>query len=317
MRNSILLTSVLSACAPTLQRYEFNQGHMGSSCRVVLYAADAEKADEAAHAAFSELAAVDAKMSDYKPDSELNRLHDGDQPVSPELFEVLQAAQHFSTLSEGAFDITVGPIVRLWRDARKTKRLPDAGELQAALEKVGYKSLKLDPERRTARLEKPGMKLDVGGIAKGYACERAMSALRDRGIRSALVQAGGDTLLSDPPPGKDAWRIRIEGDRIMLVSRCAVSTSGDTERFADIDGRRYSHIVDPKTGIGIERMEMVTVCAPDAVTSDALSTAISVLGPDRGLKLAESLSVQVRIRIREDRGTRFVQTPGFEALLVP
>lgn len=295
---------------------------MGGSVRIVLYAADRESADAAAQAAFAEVASVNAAMSDYLPDSEVSLLNRhaglGKRGVSEPLFEVLRASQRFAALSGGAFDITVGPVVRLWRTARKEGRLPDEEARRAALRLVGFRLLTLDPEERAARLERAGMALDLGGIAKGYACDRACAELARRGIGRALVDAGGDMAMGDPPPGREAWRVRMSGDpgRVLRLARCGVATSGDTERYVEVGGRRYSHIVDPRTGMGLQRMHLVTVVGVDAMTADALATAVSVLGPEEGIALAEGLrDVEASMRWTEGEGTRTAHTGGLEALL--
>ncbi len=290
---------------------------MGTKVGVTLYAPSPEKADEAAHAAFAEIAAIDARMSDYKPESELSRLSasagSGPQKVSLELLEVLTASQHYSELSGGAFDVTVGHLVRLWRRARKERRMPSPEELRTAIVMTGSKNLRLDPAARTAELAKSGMILDLGAIAKGYACDRALAVLARHGLTSAFVDTGGGMALGDPPPGRPGWRIRVaDTEQILVLSRCGVSTSGDWDQFVILDGKRYSHIVDPSTGLGLTRRELVTVLAPDGMSADALSTTISVLGPERGLRLAEDLpGVEAWMRWEEAGRPCTATTPGF------
>jgi thiamine biosynthesis lipoprotein len=296
---------------------------MGGTVRLVLYCGGgAEVAERAARDAFAAVAAVDQAMSDYRPESELSRLNaaagHGDQSVSEPLFEVLSAARRVAERSGGAFDVTVGPLVLLWRQARKDGRLPDAGALAAARRCVGHALLVLDERRRTARLEREGMKLDLGAIAKGYAADQALRALARHGIRRALVDAAGDIVVGEAPPGRDAWHIQIAGhpEMILCLARCGVATSGDWERFAEIGGRRYSHIVDPQTGFGIEHISLATVVAADGMMADALATAVSVLGPSRGIAFAESFpGVQAWMEWREKGGLRSARSAGLEALL--
>jgi thiamine biosynthesis lipoprotein len=297
---------------------------MGTPCRVVFYARDADEAERARRAAFAELAAVDERMSDYREESEVSllsrRFGSGPIPVSEPLFQVLSAAQRFSELSGGAFDVTVGPVVHLWRKARREARLPDPRELREALGRTGWRKLVLDPAARTARLERPGMLLDLGGIAKGYACDRALEALARLGIRRAMVDTGGGMALGDPPPGRPGWRIQVadQSSKVLVLAGRGVATSGDWERYVEIDGVRYSHIVDPATGIGLTNRILVTVVAPDGMSADALSTALSVLGPERGLRLAEDLpGVEAWMRWREGGAVRSAQTSGFGTLLEP
>ncbi len=321
----ILLLAGCSSPEPRPRgRFGFTEAWMGTIIKIVLHAEDAEKASAAAKAAFAEIAAVDAAMSDFKPESELNLLSrsaGGEaRPLSPALFDVLQASREYYTLSGGAFDVTVGPVVKLWRVARNEKRLPGDEELRRALDCVGTSMMILDPASRTARLEKAGMSLDLGGIAKGYACDRALQALARLGYPDAFVDAGGGMSLGDPPPGKPGWRVRVsrEGPRTILASRRGVATSGDTHVFVDIGGRRYSHIVDPRTGLGLTNGVLATVVARDGMTADALATAICVLGPEKGLKLAEDQpDVEALLRWVEDGKPREAQTSGFQALVAP
>jgi thiamine biosynthesis lipoprotein len=214
--------------------------------------------------------------------------------VSRELFYVLQKAEELSKKSDGAFDVTVGPVVQLWRLARRTQELPDAKELAAARAKVGYHKVKLDPTRQTVQLLTPGMQLDLGGIAKGYAADEALQLLRDQfGIRQALVAASGDITCGDPPPGHDGWTIAIapiaknQKPRTLKLANAAVSTSGDLEQFVEIRGVRYSHVLDPKTGLGLTGRRSVTVIAPKGITADSMTKAVSVLPIDAALKLVE------------------------------
>jgi FAD:protein FMN transferase len=291
----------LAADAPPLKRFEFTEAHMAVDFRVVLYAADAAKSKEAAAAAFARIKQLDEMMSDYSADSELSRLSDtapSPQPVrvSDDLWRVLSAAKEVSEQTSGAFDCTVGPIVKLWRRARRTGELPSAEAIASAREAVGDRFLELDSAKHTARLLKPKMRLDLGGIAKGYAANAALAVLKDRGITRALVAGSGDIAVGDPPPGKKGWRIGIAPlelngppSRYVLVANAGVSTSGDSMQHVEIGGRRYSHVIDPRTGMALTDHCSVTVVAPDATATDGLSTGISVLGPEAGLAVADKL----------------------------
>ena len=215
-------------------------------------------------------------------------------PVSDPLWAVLERSQAMAESSGGAFDVTVGPYVRLWRRARREKELPTPQRLAEARAAVGHKYLKLDPRHHTARLLKPNMRIDLGGIAMGYAVDETMKLLRGRSITRALVDASGDIAVGDPPPGKPGWTIGVvplsaEGtpSRQILLANAAVSTAGDAFQHVVIDGRRYSHIVDPRTGLGRTDRSAVTVIARDCLTADALDTAVIVMGPEAGLALVE------------------------------
>lgn len=292
---------------------------MGARFRIVLYAPDAATAARASQAAFKRIAALDNIMSDYVESSELMRLcrESGGPPVklSGDLYRVLNKAQEVAAKSDGAFDVTVGPLVQLWRRARREHELPDGDDLARARQLVGYDNLRLNATARTAELLKRGMLLDLGGIAKGDAADQALNVLKGFGIERALVAAAGDIAASGPPPGEKGWTIgiasldstaqaefeskirnpksRIQNSkaapRYILLRDAAVSTSGDAEQHVEISGVRYSHIINPGTGQALTGRSSVTVIAPDGITADGFATAVGVLGPERGLALVESL----------------------------
>ena len=274
---------------------------MGTTFRIVLYAPDKDAAKKASDAAFARVGELDSIMSDYKKDSELMLLcktfaTDIGEPVKvgDDLFFVLRKADELSKKSDGAFDVTVGPVVQLWRLARRTQQLPDPKEFATARDKVGYKKVKLDATKQTVQLLTPGMQLDLGGIAKGYAADEALKLLRDKfGIKQALVAAYGDIACGDPPPGEDGWKVDIapiaksQKPRPLKLANAAVSTSGDLEQFVEIGGVRYSHVLDPKTGLGLTGRRSVTVIAPNGTAADSMTKAVSVLPPEQALKLVE------------------------------
>lgn len=273
---------------------------MGVPFRIVLYAPGPAAAQEGAEAAFARVRQLNEVLSDYEDQSELSRLgrtsgQGAAVPVSTDLWRVLERAQDLAGQSGGALDVTVGPYVKLWRRARMERKLPDPARLALASNAVGYTKLKLDPRSHTVELTVPNMRLDVGAIAKGYAAEEAIKTLRRRGIRRALVAAAGDLMAGDPPPGKKGWRIEIAPldvsnappARFALLKNQALATSGDSFQYTLIAGRRYSHILDPRTGLGLGDHSLVTVIAPDGLTADGLSTTVSVLGPAAGLRLIE------------------------------
>ena len=272
---------------------------MGVPFRIVLYATNAAHARMASDAAFARIADLNAKLSDYDLESELSKLSRMSGvghfvPVSDDLWRNLEVSQHWAERTRGAFDITVGPLVNLWRHARRMQQLPRADRLSDARARVGYTNLVLDPKKHSALLRIPEMRLDLGGIAKGFAADEALRTLRRNGVTRALVAAAGDIALGDAPPGSPGWKVELDsGDtnvppKVLLLSRAGVSTSGDLFQFLEIDGVRYSHIVDPRTGLGLTNSAMVAVIAPDGMTADALATAVSVLGPAEGLRLIKS-----------------------------
>ncbi len=283
------------------QRHEYTQIHMGVSFRIVLYAQDQKTANLAAKAAYDRIAQLNGVLSDYDEKSELSRLSDSAGSgravaVGDDLWRVLDRSQEVSRDAEGAFDISVGPLVKLWRQARIIKTLPSDERLAAAKGAVGHKAIRLDPKARTATLVRKGMRLDAGGIGAGFAADEALAVLRKHGITRALVDGSGDIALGDGPPGKPGWRIGIAPldakgppSRYVTLSNRAISTSGDAWQFVEIAGKRYSHIVDPRTGLGLPRRSSVTVVAKDCTTADAYATAVSVLGPDKGIAVIDRL----------------------------
>jgi thiamine biosynthesis lipoprotein len=284
-----------------LQRHEYVQGRMGVQVRLVMYTPDEAAATTAAKAAFARVAELEVVMSDYQRDRELMQLCDkagaGSVHVSGELFVVLAYAQEVAAASDGAFDVTVGPLVQLWRKSRKSGTLPDATALAQARQLVGYRLMKLDRKNQTVELARPGMRLDLGGIGKGYAGDEAIRVLKEHGVRSALFEAGGDIIVSHAPPDHpEGWVIETEDNRTLTLSNAAVSTSGYTAQFVEIDGVPYSHVVDPHTGIGLTNQFAATIIARRGITTDALSTAATVLGPERAKALLQRFNARGVVR---------------------
>jgi thiamine biosynthesis lipoprotein len=314
----------LRAADPPLTRFTYTEPHMGTRFKIDVYAADETTANRAVKAAFARIAALDATMSDYRSTSELMQLCQKaggpPVPVSQDLFFVLTRAQEVSQLSEGAFDVSVGPIVRLWRRARKTQQLPDPEKLAQARALVGYQNIRLDAKARTVQLLKAGMQLDLGGIAKGYSADAALQVLKEHGITRALVAAGGDIAVSGPPPDAEGWTIGIapledpnsKPSRYLVLHDAAVSTSGDAEQYVEINGKRYSHIVDPRTGIGLVGRQSVTVVARRGITADSLTKVVSVLGPQRGLAIIDAQEgVSAYVVRKTDKGMETFESKRF------
>lgn len=302
----VLLVSLLSGCttsyhpSDSLRRFEFTEAQMGVPFRIVLYSTDQSRANAAADATFGRIRQLNDILSDYEYDSELSTLSRSSGfgtnfAVSPELWFVLSRAQELSRRTAGAFDITVGPVVSLWRKARREKRLPDPARLAQAMASVGWTNLVLETKTRSVRLLKPSMRLDLGGIAKGYGADEALRTLERLGITRALVAAAGDIAVAEAPPGKAGWRVEIPPldvtnappTRHLLLRHAAVSTSGDLFQHVEIDGVRYSHLVDPRTGIGLTDHSLVTVVARDGITADSHSKPASILAPTKAMQLIE------------------------------
>ncbi|HEX3313695.1 MAG TPA: FAD:protein FMN transferase [Gemmataceae bacterium] len=294
-----LSLGAVNALDPPLTRYEFAEPHMGTLVRITLFAADEATAKKAAKAAFDRIEELNRSMSDYIDDSELMRLSksSGGLPVavSDDLFTVLEMSQEVARLSGGAFDVTVGPVVQLWRRSRRTRELPQPEALKKALAVVGYEKMRLDRSRRTVQLLVAGMRLDVGGIAKGYAADMMLAVLRRFGIPRAMIAVGGDIAVGDPPPERNGWKIGVDTPAgkngptnfVLLLRNQAVSTAGDANQYVNIDGKRYSHIVDPHTGMGLIGKRSVTIVARTGLVTDGFDTAICVMGRQRGMKLVE------------------------------
>ena len=286
---------------------------MGTLVKITLYTTDEQSATNAFRAAFDRIAELDRILSDYKPDSELNQLTSiavaHAARVSTDLCTVLAASQELAEMTGGAFDVTQGPVIRLWRVARAERRVPDAGALKAAASRTGFRKLHVDVRERTVMLDQGGMALDVGAIGKGYAASESLAVLRARGIRSGLVAVSGDLAFGDAPPGRNGWRIDIHnGDpelagvpRVLELTNAAVSTSGPSEQHLDVDGRRYSHVIDPASQMGLRDDITVTVIAPSGLDADGLDTAVSLIGRDRGLSLIESRPSAAALIVQRSR----------------
>ncbi len=304
---------------PSSQRYQFGSFEMGTLFRIILYASDEEQAVRASRAAFHRVQQLDRLLSHYRPDSEVSRLSLEPRVVSSELFLLLERSGEMWRTSRGAFDVTLGPLTELWREARRARRLPLQVEIERRRKQVGFQNVHLDPTRRTVRLLRPGMRLDLGAIGKGFAADEALRVLREHGISQALVDAGGDLRAGRPPPGQVGWRISMpagEESFVFWMSDEAVATSADDEQFVEIGGVRYSHIVDPRTGYGCTDRRRVTVIAPDALTADAWATVLSVLPPETGLDLVQNLAgVAARIESKETR--KVFASPSFNHWIRP
>lgn len=326
-----LCLATLNVSEPTLTRFEFSQRLMGISFDVSVYAPNEAVANAAVEEAYGRIRQLNAIFSDYEPDSELNRLcktaGSGQAvKVSRELFDILQASVALSEKSSGAFDVTVGPLVRLWRKARRSRQLPTADQVASARSLVGYKMLKLDPKAGTVELTKAGMQLDLGGIAVGYACDDALKLFQARGLSRVMIDASGDILCGDPPPGQPGWIIGIAPNmpdgpptRHVLLKNAAISTSGDLFQHVEFNGVRYSHIVDIQTGYGLTDRSLVAVIARDCISADAWSTTVSVLGPEKGLKFIAEHKPAAALIMRTQPGkteSETIESPDWKKYLV-
>lgn len=325
IRSSLLLAalSLTFARGDDSLRFDLTEPAMGTQFRLTFYANDADSAAKAAFSAFERIRSLNKCFSDYLRDSELMQLCA--QPsgvpvkVSPELFSVIEKAQAISAASEGAFDITTGHLSHLWRRSRRQKELPSAARLKEALAKTNWQWVQLSASAQTITLTQPDLLLDLGGIAKGRAADEALKSLKEAGFSQALVTAGGDLAIGSPPPGETGWEVRlrtsaeVESTEVRLrLHDCGVSTSGDLHQFVEIAGKRYAHIIDPRTGLGLTSGVACSVIAPDATTSDAWATTLCVLGSERGLRLIKDQpGVHARIVESRDGAENIRSSPDF------
>lgn len=352
-RPVVIAGCILSAMIPApteagdgdarLTRFNFERVEMGVQFRLSVYASDSGVANKAAEAAYARVHDLNGIFSDYEGSSEVRRLCDKSGPgrpvqVSAELFKVLKASLQLSRETGGAFDVTVGPLTKLWRRARRREQMPDSVLLAKAKRLVDRRLIRLNAESRSVELLRDGMRIDLGGIAKGFAADEALKTLAECGFTRSLVDASGDIVAGDPPPGADSWVIAIESLRqqtvdenstgirnaddtpSVMIRNQAVATSGDAYRSVVIAGRRYSHIVDPATGLGLSQRSSVTVIAPSGMLADGLASAVSVLGPAAGIRLLEKPSncgveAYVMFAKGESDRVRAVQSSGLARFL--
>jgi len=297
---------------------------MGTEFHIALFADDRKVAESAARAAFERIDELEGLLSDYDASSELRRLcalapSTRPIPVSNDLWNVLAAANEVSAATDGAFDVTVGPYVRLWRRAMRQGEAPGPARLAEAALAVGYRKMHLEEASRSVRLDSADMRLDLGGIAKGYALDEALRILAAAGITSALVDGGGDIAASGPPPGRGGWRVAVASpftgesrpaDGLLLVHG-ALATSGDAFKRAEVDGQYSSHIIDPRTGLALTERRGASVLAPRGMLADALASALCVLGPEGLEALCERFAVDARALQQGGTRSRELRSAGF------
>ncbi|QGJ68556.1 FAD:protein FMN transferase [Planctomycetales bacterium 10988] len=283
---------------PQLRRVEISQVHMGVPFRIAIFAEDPLQGIYIFQA-FQRIKDLNQIFSDYEDESEISQLARSyevnvPQQTSKTLFDLLQESQKINKRSEGAFDITISPLVKLWREGRKNNTLPSSEARKKALQQVGFSNLKLNKKKQTVTFKQQGMQLDFGGIAKGYAVDEAVRILTEAGFKNVLVEAGGDLRVTGPPLDRESWNIGVapldaeaEPSQLLALNNLAVATSGDAFQYLEIDGKRYSHLVDSRTGKAVTTRSSVTIVAPTCTLADGLASAVSVLGPAKGIELIE------------------------------
>ena len=291
---SRMLLVLLSACAllpaGELLRYEGSLDAMGTSFGVVLYGRDANRLRSAADQAFEEVRRLESMLSNYRRESEWSEVNRNaaDQPVvvSDELFRLLSECLNYSRKSEETFDITVGPLMKLWGFYKGSGRIPHRAEIRVVMSRVGYQNVLLDPERKTVRFARKGVEIDPGGIGKGYAVDQMVAILKANGIESALITAGGSSIYAmGAPPGEKGWTVKIrhpkkheEAIQQVVLRNESMSTSGSYEKFFRSGRRIYSHIMDPRTGYPAQGAVSVSVIAPRTLDSEAWTKPYFILG---------------------------------------
>ncbi len=314
------------------RQVELDSGHrvvMGTFARVVVIAEDSNTAKKCIEIAFTQINKVDELMSDYKSDSEISRANKDAAKTAVHLskstYEVLQRSIEFSKLTYGAFDITVGPLVDLFHSAEKKQVAPTKEQIAQAKSKVGFEKLKLDDQNRTVQFAVDGMRLDLGGIAKGYAVDKAIEAMQACGATGGMVDLGGDIrCFGAPLKGRDHWLIGLQNPNLdedvgeqnlmlkLKLTNGAIATSGDYQQFVLIEGKRHSHIINRKTGTSTEGLSSVTIIANKATDADALATAVTVMGIEKGIALIEKLTGTEAILITSQPKLELIKTTGAE-----
>ena len=288
---------------PILQEVKIQQPLMGTLFQVKTYSTDIPKARRLIAEGFEQAVEIEKIATDYDPSSELNQLsampHGIPVPVSDTLFELLRLAKETAEATDGAYDPTLGPLTRLWRETRRSGNLPEVIILEKARQSCGHRFLILDAEQQTVTLAKPNMQLDLGGIAKGYAADHIFNHLNQAGLTQTLVAAGGDLRFGAAPPDKSGWTIGLRTFHLTPSStknlvECAVSTSGDLHQSVTIRGKRYAHLIDHSTGLGLTTTRAATVIAPLASMTDPLATAACLHpNPDKLLQKFPQASFRI------------------------
>ena len=319
----VCVVTIADVGAQDTARFGFTRYLMGTEVKILLYAVDSTEAAGAARQAFNHISELNEQLSDYLIDSEVSRLSKTrGQPIAvgENLWNVLITGQKIAQASEGSFDVTVGPLTLLWRKAMRRATLPDSVELTNALAAVGYGFLEMDANNRTVQLNGENMRLDLGGIAKGYAADEALKTLVKADFASAAVDIGGDIAIGNAPPGLDGWPVEVftlntenelETEKLTLMN-CGIAVSGDTYRYLEYDGIKYSHIINPRTGYGVKHERRVAVIAPSAMIADAWASAYSVMAWESAISDAnDRANVSTRIVEHRESGLQEVNTGKF------
>ena len=320
------LCLVFSLSITAQQKFSFTEPRMGSPFTVIFYSTDSLRAASLAKQCFKLVDSFNLIFSDYTDTSELGKLNASagmnTEPteVSPALYELLILSKQAFEKSHGSFDITMGAVVKLWRNVRTTKQFPEKETVLSVLKLTGFQKLIIDTVHHKILLPVKGMQLDAGGIAKGWIAQQVIDFLKTEQVDHALVDAGGDIVMSKGPSGSNGWAIGVNIPetrdellpKTLLLQNKAVATSGDVYRYFEKDGKRYSHIADPRTGYGVTSQRNVTVIANDGATADWLATACSILSIKKAKKLAVHNGAEVLIGVLKKDKLVFYSTKGFK-----
>ncbi len=305
------LATALACAAESPIRYESSVDAMGSTFSIAAFGTDRSNLTATVESALEEARRLDRMLSNYRPDSEwsaVNKNAAQGVTVSQELFDLLAACVRYSQLSEGAFDITVGPLMRVWGFYKGSGRMPHRAEVRTALARIGYQNIDLQPATRTVRFRKSGLEMDPGGIGKGYAVDRMAAILRAGGVNAALINAGGSSMygIGNPPDEPRGWKVVIRDPKHvekhvteLFLKNQSMSTSGNYEKFFQVGKRIYSHIMDPRTGYPAQGMFSVSVIAPRCLDSEAWTKPTYINGRQWA---ANHLPTGFRAFLCEDRG---------------
>ncbi|NTU42893.1 MAG: FAD:protein FMN transferase [Nitrospirales bacterium] len=310
---ALLLILFCLSCSKGERIHKETRPSLYTIVTVTVSSASEEQASKAISSAFKEMERVAALLNYYSPESEISQINKnaGIRPVkiSPETLELMDKAVFAAKATDGAFDVTMGPVIRLW-DFRK-KELPDGEKLKEGLSRVGYSHIIIDRDNSKVFLDRKGMEINLGGIMKGYLADKGVEALKKEGIRAGIIAIGGDIRAFGKKPDGEAWRVGIQNPRqksssdeiiaTIGLSDMAISTAGDYEKSFEKDGKRYHHILDPKTGYPAYGCRSVTVIARDGVIADGIDTGLFIVGPQRAMEIMKEIGLEGVVI--DDRGS--------------
>ena len=307
-----------------LKRFQFSAIKMGAPFNIIFYHTDSAQAVLLSKECFSIVDSLNTIFSDYSSASEIGKLalqsSLSDLKVSSELYEMIVLSKHAWRKSQRTFDITIGALTQLWRKAKAEKRFPSKKEIKQVRKQTGFKNVGYDIFTKTISFKKHGVRLDFGGIVPGYAAQKIIDHLRSKNILHALADASGDIVTSNAPPGKKGWSIAINlpenetelWDKMLELSNCAVSTSGDVYRYLIHNEKKYSHIIDPRTGYGVTSQRNVTVIAKDGATADWLATACSILPVKKALRRVKRENAELLIAVLKNAKIVIYKSQNFD-----